>query len=987
MPLAARFAGSCACGAGFPAGALIDWSAAARKASRCPACRPATAAPAGPEARCRILIRRIVWSSPDSARRIVRAEFDGTAPADAPVGGEFAAAGPLGPVSVGDRIEIVGRWARDAKWGWQLAVSAAVGAAAATDEGMIALLSRLPNVGRARAEAILRALGGRAATLEALDIDPGRLAAADGITPERAREIAEAWREESALREALLGLGTLGLPEWMLAKAIDAWGADAAQIVTADPYTLMELRVAFRRADEVAGRVGIDPADPRRLAAATAHVLDLAGENGDCWHPEASLTGEAGDPRDRVATEVRALGLTPETVRAGLELLAQPRTVTRRDGTVRDLPPRVVRDADRIWDARLLHAEEEVARHLARLQAATVLALDVPEAVVAGLDDPDKIEAVRAAATSGVLVVTGGPGTGKTTLVKTLLDLLDTSGPIMLCAPTGKAAIRMREQTGREARTIHRTLGYDPGTGGWKHGEDEPLEAGVVVVDESSMVDVELAAALLAAIPTGARLLVVGDVDQLPSVGPGSVLRDVIDSGTVPVCRLTRIFRQASESRIPYVARDLNEGAVPDVAALSGPSSDVVFVETAEASDVRETIVALVAGGIEQKRGIPSAAIQVLSPQRKTEIGVRALNGALQAALRGTADAPTVRIGVGDDSAEARVGDRVIHIKNDYELGVFNGEIGTVLGVAGRDERGKAMPISPEILRSISASEDAEPVPPKNVALVVDYGDRRVGYARAGLEELQLAYAITVHKSQGSQFAAVVVPVHAAHSYMLTRALVYTAITRAEKLLVLVGTRDALARAARTVRGSDRRTGLRDRLAGALDAARRSEAARLETRREEERILSTPTILDYQSDAEELDALRAPAPAAPLYVTPLQATNCCACGRDLVDAESVERGYGPICAERLGLSDAAGEPDWTRAEAALAADDDALGRLREAHPDAHRAAGRLVWVVSARYGARGGQGAAAILAAIEALGYTGTAAVVRDRIRGRRRAG
>jgi hypothetical protein len=296
--------------------------------------------------------------------------------------------------------------------------------------------------------------------------------------------------------------------------------------------------------------------------------------------------------------------------------------------------------------------------------------------------------------------------------------------------------------------------------------------------------------------------------------------------------------------------------------------------------------------------------VQVLSPQRKTEIGVRALNAAFQAAHGRTG--ATQRIGVGDDAAEVAAGDRVIHIQNDYELGVFNGEIGTVLGVAGRDANGKMTPISDEVLRSIAA--------PKSTALVVDFGDRSVAYPRAGLDQLQLAYCVTVHKSQGSDFEAIVVPVHEAHAYMLTRGLVYTAITRARKLLVIVGTRDALARAARTVRGSDRRTGLRDRLQTALDEARVAAVATEAARAEEARALRDPTILDY-SEARDVgvevgEVESAPtAPVAPppaRYVTPLQATHCCVCGRELVDADSVERGYGPICAERLGLSDAPG---------------------------------------------------------------------------------
>jgi exodeoxyribonuclease V alpha subunit len=418
--------------------------------------------------------------------------------------------------------------------------------------------------------------------------------------------------------------------------------------------------------------------------------------------------------------------------------------------------------------------------------------------------------AVQLAADNRVLVVTGGPGVGKTFTVNAILQMFQANGlHVELCAPTGKAAMRMKEQTGQQAMTLHRLLGWTPD--GWTFNADAPtkfdmdgnqisgpLPCDAVILDEASMVDVQLFSGLLQALKPTQRLVIVGDVDQLPSIGPGRVLFDLIESGVVPSVRLTHIFRQASESRIPYVARDINEGKSLDVTVLNakGGESDVAFAEQSDELTLQAAIVEAVASHVPARRGIPSDQIQVLCPQHGKAVGDETLNPLLQARLNPNySDNPYAGVKVGR-GYRLFVGDRVLHAnRNNYNLGegVANGETGRVLeanwkGVecpAGTQTSGKGKPV-----------------------VVVDFGDRKVGYNKNEAEDLELAYAMTVHKSQGSQFPCVVVPVHSCNSFMLTRPLLYTAVTRAEKFLVMLGEQKMLGKAANNTRGVERRTTL-----------------------------------------------------------------------------------------------------------------------------------------------------------------------------------
>jgi exodeoxyribonuclease V alpha subunit len=555
----------------------------------------------------------------------------------------------------------------------------------------------------------------------------------------------------------------------------------------------------------------------------------------------------------RISKMIQNLGLNHDLLTQGIELLKKPRKVTRKGRTV-ELGPQIAVDSGRISLRETYNAEVNIARHVRRLMSASLTPLSVPEGVFdpGFTPHPLQLEAIQTVATSAVVVLTGGPGTGKTTIVKGGLRVYRGSGlKVLQCAPTGKAAIRMNEQTEFPAATIHRSLGYQDGS--WHHNETNPFEAEAVIADETSMVDVRLMDALLAGVKTGARLLLVGDVDQLPSIGAGRVLHDLILSGELPVVRLTKIFRQAEESRIPYVARDINEGRLPD--NLAGSGTDVRFVEQADPSKAAEWIVHYATKVIPEAKGIPATAVQVLAGQKSKETGVEALNIALQQALNPAADSELdVFIGGG---YSARTSDRVIHTQNNYDLEVMNGEMGTVVDA---DPKGVNMDDHP----TARTSEDGDPTeddasdydaldydagyfdafaPPeetekkrelkKKYVLVIEFngGSRQVAYNKTEARELLLGYAITIHKSQGSQFPAVVMACHSQHRTMLSRQLVYTGITRAESFVLMVGEEQALAKAARNTRGSERRTQLQTFLKQAVTeiAASESSLAGLET--------------------------------------------------------------------------------------------------------------------------------------------------------------
>jgi len=767
--------------------------------------------------------------------------------ADCPIrnGETFTIVGPLGRLSAGDVLRVIGRWDRHDRWGLQYKATAGVPIVGRSDRAVEAFLTRMPNVGRARAREALRKLGGATGVLHVLRRDPAQLVCVSGITPERADEIAESFLQHEGAADAFLWLTNLDIPQVIVARALERWGAEVRTVLSADPYALVELpQIGFKQADTLAReKFDVSEDDPRRCRAAARIALDLAENEGHCWSTRAQLTCDTPKVgrRDPLPPRIRReVGLAPEQLDAGIEAL---RSVNDpRYGIVIEEHGGASESADdAIMSARIDQAERTITRVLARIAVASPREMVGVDQVTLWGDKqpaPEQRAAIDALVDSDLLVITGGPGVGKTLSVNAVLRALEANRyRVGLCAPTGKAAKRMAEQTGREATTIHRMLRALP-DGTFRHDDNDPeltdsgewlrggpIDYTAVIADEMSMVDVSLMEALVRAIPVGAKLVIVGDVDQLPSVGPGAVLHDIIESGIAPVIRLTKIFRQATESRIPYFAREVNTG---EVGVLPASGGDVRFIECDDAHELADLIVEAVDEILPHPRddrpSFPHEMTQLICAQKKGVFGVEAMNRALQA-----------RLNPGDSGVYiagqnlARDGDRVIHVKNNYQLLAFNGDMGTVVAA---DFGG----LTQTDLAPFDLEEDlASDTPP---VLVVDYGDRYVAYKKQDCFELQLAYAITIHKSQGSQFPCTIIPVHAEHGFMLTRSLLYTGATRAEKLLVLIGQEDAVRRAATNTRGAHRRTKLQERLRTEHEAA--LDAAFMD--------VSTPLLTPYRAD-------------------------------------------------------------------------------------------------------------------------------------------
>ncbi len=724
------------------------------------------------------LVERVTFHSEESGFAVLRVKVRGRR---APV----TVVGVLPSVSAGEWLDARGRWVVDAQHGQQFKAEMLRTARPDTAEGIVKYL------GSGAVKGIGPALAARLVGVFATDVfrvieeSPERLREVDGIGPVRAAHITAAWREQRTVREIMVFLHSHGVSTARAFRIFKAYGEAAIETVQHDPYCLArDIRgIGFLTADRIAERLGVDHQSELRAGAGIEHVLRELTDDGHCAYPERAL----------IDTAAGMLGIPVAVVAAALERTVADGRLVRRaraDGT------------PLVYLAALEQAERSLAGDIAALAAGPhpCPPVDVPRAIewVEGKTGLRLAEsqrrALELATRASVLVITGGPGVGKTTLLGAILAVLRVKGlRLVLCAPTGRAAKRLTEATGLGAKTIHRLLEVDPANGAFKHDARRPLAGDVFVVDEASMVDLPLAHALVRAIPRHAALLLVGDADQLPPVGPGCVLRDVIASGAVPVVRLNEVFRQAAESRIVTNAHRVNRGLLPFYPRSRGEGaegSDFYFVAAEESARGAELVLKLVRESIPQRFGFhPVDEVQVLTPMQRGELGAHALNLALQAALNPTGPA-VERFGW-----TFRVGDKVMQLENDYDKDVFNGDIGRVSAL---DEDGRA--------------------------LVVRFDGRDVTYAFDELDEIAPAYAVTVHKAQGSEYPAVVVPVHTQHFPLLQRNLLYTAITRARKLVVLVGTTRALAIAVRRTEARSRITTLAERLRDA--AARASRASR-----------------------------------------------------------------------------------------------------------------------------------------------------------------
>jgi exodeoxyribonuclease V alpha subunit len=661
----------------------------------------------------------------------------------------------------GEYLEATGKWSNDRDHGRQFKAEELRCTPPHTAAGIEKFLGSglVKGIGSHYAKKIVAAFGER--TLTVIDETPSALLEIKGIGKRRVQRIRESWVEQKEVSRIMAFLQSHGVGTRRATRIYKTYGERAIDLVRENPYRLASdiWGVGFKTADELAEKLGVDRASPLRARAAVGYVMKELSDDGHVGFPEAGVVERT--------TALTSIDLA--IIRQAVDNELQAGELVR-DPTPSPLGGREPESALEPWlYLKSLHtAEVGVARLLRQLQRGRhpLPAIKIDAALgwverAMGLELAEtQRHAIRQATAEKVLVITGGPGVGKTTIVRGILEIFTAKGlRCALCAPTGRAAKRLSETTGREAKTIHRLLEFDPKGGGFSRSRGDPLDAQLIVVDETSMVDVSLMYQLLRGISPAACLVLVGDVDQLPSVGPGNVLADIIRSQAVPVVRLTEIFRQAEQSWIVRAAHRVNHGELPESAPAG--QGDFYFVEAAAPATVLERIVALVRERIPARfRFDPVRDVQVLTPMNRTELGARNLNARLQEVLNPAGEGPRVeRFGW-----TYRAGDKVLQTVNNYQRDVFNGDIGRVAQVDEADQ-----------------------------LLVVDYDGRKVAYDFNDLDELALAYALTIHKSQGSEYPAVVIPLHTQHFVMLQRNLLYTGITRGKKLVVLVGQKKALA--------------------------------------------------------------------------------------------------------------------------------------------------------------------------------------------------
>ncbi len=697
---------------------------------------------------------------------------------------QVTATGFFAAVHPGAQFEFVGNWSRHPQYGLQFKIDRMVPVRPDTAEALERYLASglIKGIGPKTANKIVAKFGSN--TLQVLDHEPQRLGEIPSIGAKKRLQIIESWREQKSVADVMLFLSTHGISPLFAARIRRHYGSDAIKIVSADPYRLASdiQGIGFIAADRIAQSMGIASDSVERVRAALIYQLQQGEERGHCYltTPQllralvTTLNLPEAQVRERLPValmDLEELGAIASETVVSTEEKAERREAGYYRSELLVAEWNVTRAARRLLASELPHDIDRINAWLARYGEAsgTVLA-------------DEQLDAVRKAASNRLFILTGGPGVGKTTTANTIIRLLKAMGKtVALAAPTGRAAQRLTEVAATPARTIHRLLEWLPHLHSFARDESNPLPVQAVIVDEASMLDIRLADALIRAVPPTAQLILIGDVDQLPSVGPGNVLRDLIECNDIPCVRLKTVFRQAQCSRIIQTAHAINSGGALNFTNL-GRESDCQFVEVESGEDIRTTILELVERQIPQLYGFnPISDVQILTPMNRGELGTISLNEALQKSLNPES---TTKREYRRGGLLLRQNDKVIQSANNYDLGVFNGDIGYVVDT--RVDGGR---------------------------LLIEFGDDKVvAYDDEQAQELRLAYAITVHKSQGSEFPVVVIPCTMQHYVMLQRNLMYTALTRAKKLAIFVGSSKALQHAIGNQTSGHRQTGLSAKL-------------------------------------------------------------------------------------------------------------------------------------------------------------------------------